>query len=226
MHKPKTLGDFPQFSVAAVRRGETSPQGYTNFELDGKFDRIVGQIDSHWFWLLFGEKDCLCATLLSLDKDTRAATLTCTLEDEPEVVGQSIAYLSPYWQAYHVWMVLDPNWGWEKKRFQGADALREQYVAGETSIVDGREVRVWTKLELVGGREGASRYYPADNQTLPASTEKQLVHGAWGHEHCDLCKSHIDAGEFGYCDPGGYWMCENCYERFVRPHDLSFVDGL
>ena len=144
MHKPKTLEDFPQFIVSAVRRGKTSAAGFTRFELDGKFDRIIPNIDPNWFWLLFGANDSLCATLQSLDKESRAAILTCDVRDEPRVVGETLAFLSPYWQAYHVWMVLDPAWGWNKKRFQGADAVAEDYDARETSVVEGRNVRVWT----------------------------------------------------------------------------------
>ena len=186
---PKTLKDFPQFIVSTVRRGKTSAAGYTRFELAGKFDRIIDDIDAHWFWLLFGVKDCLCAALQSLDKAHLTAILTCDVRDEPKVVGETLAYLSPYWQAYHVWMVLDSAWGWEKKRFQGADAVAADYDAGVTSIVGGREVRVWTKLELVGGREGASRHYPASDQSLPPSSERRPVPGGWGHEHCDLGSS-------------------------------------
>jgi len=225
MKKPKTLKDFPKFRVSAVRRGKTSPEGYTSFQLEGKFDQIIEKIDPHWFWLLIGERDCLCTTLVSLDKHTQGAILTCTRVDEPEVEGQSLPYLSSYWQAYHVWMILDPTWGWEKKKFQGSDAVAEDYLASESSIVDGRDVKVWTKVELVGGR-GASRYYPASDQSLPPNSEQRLIPGGWEHEHCDLCRSHIDAGESGYCDPGGRWLCDKCYERFVLPHDLSFVDGL
>jgi len=225
MSKPKTLEDFPHFIVTGVRRGETSATGYTRFELDGNFDRIVENIDPHWFWLLFGRRDCLCATLKSLDQETKAASLTCDEREEPKVMGQTLAYLSPYWQAYNVWMVLDPSWGWEKKRFQGLDAVAEDYEAEDVSIVEGREIRVWTKLEPVDGR-GLSRHYPTSNQTLPPSSERRLVPGGWGHEHCDLCKTHIEAGEFGYCDPGERWMCEKCHERYVVQRDLAFVDEL
>jgi hypothetical protein len=97
--KPKTLQDFPHFTVSAVRRGKTSTEGYTRFELDGNFDRIIDDIDPHWFWLLFGVKDCFCATLQSLDKKTRASTLTRDAKDEPRVVGETLAYLSSRWQA-------------------------------------------------------------------------------------------------------------------------------
>ena len=95
MHKPKTLEDFPQFRVAAVRRGRSSADGHTTFELEGKFDRVIEGSGPRWFWLLFGERDCLCATVKSFDKESQAAVLTCELDDEPRVVGQSLAYLSP-----------------------------------------------------------------------------------------------------------------------------------
>jgi hypothetical protein len=226
VRKPKTLEDFPKFSVVAVGRGATSATGYTRFEMEGEFDRIIEWLGPHWFWLLIGEHDCLCATLKSLDRETRLAVLTCDEKDEPDVVGQTLAYLSPYWQAQNVWMVLDPNWGWKKTQFRGLDAVAQDYEAKDISIVDGREVKIWTKLEPVDRGRGASRHYPASNQSSPPEPESRLVPGGWSHEHCDLCKNHIDAGEFGYRDPAERWMCEKCYERYVMARDLAFVDEL
>jgi hypothetical protein len=225
-HRPKSLADFPLFLVSAVRRGETSADGYTRFELDGRFDRVIQEIDPHWFWLLFNERDCVCAALQSLDDETLVAILSCNESNEPKATGKTLAYLSPRWQAYHVWMVLDPNWGWERKQFYGADAVAEDYDAGEIARVGEREIRVWTKLELIGERAGASRHYPAHDQTLPPNLEPRLVPGGWGHEHCDLCRSHIEVGEFGHCDQNGRWVCEKCYERYVAAHNLAFVDEL
>ena len=223
---PKTLEDFPQFLVDTVRGGEASADGYRRYQINGKFNRIIEGIDPHWFWLLFGEKDCICATLQSLDKDTKAAVLTCDEINEPKVVGQSLAYLNPYWQAYHVWMVLDPGWGWNRKQFHGVDAYAQDYDSEQTSIVNGREVRVWTKLEPAIGRVGSSRHYPATDQSLPPNTERRLVPSGWGHEHCDLCRAHIDSQQSGYCDSTDQWVCEKCYERYVLPRDLAFVDEL
>jgi len=221
MHKPKKLEDLPQFAVAAVRH-----IGLNRFELDGKFNHVVERADSYWFWLLVGKRDCLCVTLETLDNQSQTAMLSCDSDDEPGVVGMSLACLSSYWQAHHVWMVLDPMWGWEKKLFQGVDAIAEDHDAKDISFVAGREVRVWTKLEPAEGVKGASRHYPAEDQTLPLGTERRLVAGGWGHEHCELCNTHVDAGEIGYCDPGGRWMCEKCHERYVLQRDLSFVDEL
>jgi hypothetical protein len=232
--KPKALEDFPKFVVTAVRPVATPEGGYSEFEIEGRFDailedrfdQIVEGAGPRWFWLLFGERGCLTPMLKSFDKQTRTAILTCHEKAQPKVIGLELAYLSPYWQAFHVWMALDPNWNWERRQFQGTDAVAEDYEANKVSIVDGREVRVWTKLEPTGVSRGQSRHYPATDQTLPVASVTRLIPGAWGHEHCELCHEHIDAGMFGYCDPDERWMCENCYERYVARHDLAFVGGL
>jgi hypothetical protein len=222
--RAKTLEDFPQFIPAAVRRGETSTTGYTEFELVGKFDRVIEEKEGDWFYLLSGGGST-CATLKSLDKETKAAILTCNEKNEPEVVGRSLAYLQSYWRPENVWMVLDPSWGWNKKQFRGIDAVAEEYESKDVSIVDGREIKIWTKLEPVKPG-GSTRYYPASDQTSPPSSERRIVASGWDHEHCVLCNAHIDMGGFGYCDSDGEWMCEKCYERYVAQHDLAFVDEL
>ena len=224
--KLKRLEDFPQFIVTGVRRGATSDAGYTRFELDGSFDRVGETLDPSWFWLLFGEREYLCASLKSFDNETKAAILTCEEASEPKIVGRALAYLSRYWQAFHVWMVLDPRWTWERKQLRGTDAVAEDYESKDVAIVEGREVRVWTKMEPVEGRGGQSRHYPTADQTLPIRPGTRLVPSGWGHEHCELCHAHIDVGQFGYCDPEARWMCEKCHGRYVVGHDLAFVDEL
>jgi hypothetical protein len=123
-------------------------------------------------------------------------------------------------------MILDPRWAWERKQLRGTDAVAEDYESKDVTIVEGREVRVWTKMEPVEGRGGQSRHYPATNQTLPVRPGALLVPFGWGHERCELCHAHIGAGQFGYCDPGARWMCEKCHGRYVAGHDLAFVDEL
>ena len=228
LKKPKTLSDFPTFTVTAVRRGETSLNGYTEFELQGTFERLnqIARSECTWFWLLIGEHDCLCAQIKSQNEGTGAAVVTCDREEMPNILGEKLFYLSPYWQAYNVWMVLDPSWGWELLQFQTVDAVAEGYEAPDVSIVDGREVRKWTKLERADKRGHTSRHYPAQEQSSSADSTPQFVSGGWDHEHCDLCKAHINPGNYGYRDPDDRWMCESCYEKYVKPRDLSFVDEL
>jgi len=222
----KTLEHFPQFVVTALRRGPTAEEGYTHFELEGYFDRAITiePTGPQWFWLLFARRGCLCASVQSLDKETRRAVLNFDAREEPQIIGHTLAYLSPYWQASKVWMVLDPDWGWHKKRFLGLDAIAEDYQSKDTSIVGGREVKVWTKLSPV--RKDQSRHYPATDQTSTLASGARLVPLGWDHEHCELCSAHIDIGMFGYCDPEDRWMCENCYARYVLSRDLAFVDEL
>ncbi|MFZ0481066.1 MAG: hypothetical protein WAL71_18145 [Terriglobales bacterium] len=232
IRKRKTLEDFPKFIVTEVRHGATSETGYTSFELEGSFDRtppssfehIVEGRGPRWFCLLFGDRGRLYPMLKSFDKEIGTAILTCEEKEEPRVVGLELAYLSSYWSGFEVWMVLDPNWGWERKQFQGTDAVAEDYQAKDVSIIEDREVRVWTKLEPTGEGRGQSRHYPATDQSLPVRSGTRLVPSGWGHEHCSLCNEHIDAGMFGYCDPDDRWMCEKCYERYVTLRDLAFVD--
>jgi hypothetical protein len=225
MSKPKTLEDFPQFIVADVRRGATSADGFTRFELDGRFDRSIEEKIDDWFFLLFDEKRSVCVTLQSFVKETNAAILTCDEKDEPGVAGKSLAYLNCYWRPHMIWMVLDTSWGWAKKQFCGLDAIAEDFEANDISIIDGREVKFWTKLAPMRD-SGQSRHYPTSDQNSLPGSGPRLVPLGWDHEHCELCNAHIDVGNFGYCDPDDQWLCEKCHERFVVPRDLSFVGEL
>jgi hypothetical protein len=67
IRKPKTLEDFPKFELTALRRGPTAKEGYTHFELEGRFDCTI-EIEStgpQWFWLVFGKNGYLCAGVQS-----------------------------------------------------------------------------------------------------------------------------------------------------------------
>jgi hypothetical protein len=221
MPKTKTIEDFPKFLVSAVRRIGTSEDGYTRFEIDGKFDRVIENIDPHWFWLLFGQRGSLCASLKSLVKDTKEAILTCDLREEPEVLGLKLAYLSPYWQAFHIWMVSDPSWGWQRKQFHSLDAIREEFETNDVSVINGREVKTWNKLTPLRDKTGQDRLYPTNDEKPELGVMSTVVPSGWDHEHCELCSAHIDGEDFGYCDPDERWLCESCYDRYVVPHDLS-----
>jgi hypothetical protein len=223
----KTLEDFPKFRMSRVTRGEIDPQGFTTFELDGEFDRIVGRVgEITWFWLLIGERAAVCAQWKSRSEDTPAATLVAHEKELPEIGGKTLYYLSPAWEPFNIWMVLDEEWGWEHVCFQAVDAVAETYQANDVSIVDGREVKTWTKLQRADKRTFTERYAPAADGLSLSGAEPRVVPGGWDHEHCQLCRDHIDHGDFGYRDRDELWMCENCYNKYVKRRDLSFVDEL
>jgi hypothetical protein len=123
-------------------------------------------------------------------------------------------------------MVLDKQWGWQHVRFQAVDAVATTYQAKDVSMVDGREVQTWTKLQRADKHTSTERYAPAAEQASLSGGAQQVIPGGWDHEHCQLCRGHIDHGDFGYRDQDELWMCESCYNKYVKSHDLSFIDEL
>jgi hypothetical protein len=117
IRKPKTLGDFPKFLVNAVRGYGTDDGGSMRFEIDGNFDRAIENISPNWFWLLSDDKESFCVGVKSIDEETKAATFTIDVKNEPKIVGQKLSYLSSYWQSYHVWMILEEDACMGKSRF-------------------------------------------------------------------------------------------------------------
>jgi len=49
---------------------------------------------------------------------------------------------------------------------------------------------------------------------------------AGDHEHCAICWKAIsqDVERFGYVSSGNKWICDRCYEEYVRPCRISFLD--
>jgi hypothetical protein len=98
---------------------------------------------------------------------------------------------------YEVQLVLDKNLTWEKTDFHASDAVR----------VD------------IGN--GMSMIRPIDNTEKEAS----LIENGWDHEHCELCWEKIGYGgqASGFYSSEKNWVCENCYENYVKTHSLDFI---
>jgi hypothetical protein len=226
MSRRKTLADFPRFTVTSLRKQPPNADGYTDFEIEGTFDRVIEKSPATWCWLLVGERDCLCVQWKSQDETALSAVFVGYEKDIPDVVGATLYYLSPYWQAFNIWMVLDSQWGWERVKCEPIDAVADDFETQDVSIVDGREVKRWTTLKRADNRGHSTRHYPVNVDGSGVEAGSRVVPGGWDHEHCALCDAHINAGDFGYCDPDDRWMCEACYEKYVIPRDLAFVDEL
>ena len=222
----KTLEDLPHFQVSGITQGETYETGYTDFELSGSFDRIDGVTEGRC-WLLLPERNCLIGDLKSLDPETKTAVYSTAEESIPKVVGLRLPYLHDNWQAYHVWMVVEPAWIWNEVVFQPTAATARRFRAEEVDIVDGQEVKEWIEIKSASGDSGRSRICPVfpDGRTnLPEIGPDGLISGGWDHEHCTLCRTHIEPGHTGYVDRSEHWVCEKCYRKYVLNHDLSFLD--
>lgn len=114
------------------------------------------------------------------------------------VVGETFPWVDGYWQAYHVTMILAGQW--ESRHFAAGRAryFRQNGVIGWQPLAD----------------------------ALPEGAEDLGVRdGAWDHEHCELCGTHIGVpgDPHGYVDPDAHWLCRACYERYAIPRDISFA---
>ena len=220
LHKPKRLEDLPQFTTTSVRELSTDSTGYTEYELRGEFDRIPALSDPRC-WLLQPGGGYLIGDLTIVDPNARTAAYLTSEQALPATVGSQFAFLSAHWQAFHVWMVLDPGWPWERRLFKASDAIARPFEAADASIIDGKEVRRWMEIKKADGSSPITRIYPDLNGQ--ASLPTDMIPGGWDHEHCELCKNQIRAGDYGYIDSDGRWMCATCYEKYVLPRDLSFI---
>jgi hypothetical protein len=129
--------------------------------------------------------------------------------------------------AIHVWMVIEPEWIWRKALFQAADARARKFQAEQVSIIDGQEVKEWIEIRKVGSEDDGARYcpvFPNGSASLPEPGPDGIIEGGWSHEHCDICREHIESGEIGLLDRSGHKLCEKCHRQYVLTHDLSFLD--
>jgi len=108
------------------------------------------------------------------------------------------------------WDVLDGYWGeraeivldtsrqWRKRRFELSDAVEFRSEKGR-----------W-RVRWDGTEPG----------------EGKLIKGGWDHEHCAIRWETIDVGgqpEAYFSEPNT-WVCEDCFNRFVIPKSLSFIE--
>ena len=226
MSSPKTIRDLPHFSVAEIVPGQKRRDEYLSFELKGRFDKLDGVRDGRC-WLLLPERNCLIGDLEELDQIAGTSVYKTCTESEPPVLGSALPYVDGYWQAFHVWMVAEPLWIWEKTEFQLSDAVGRRFTAKQPQLIEGQEV--WDWIEVLKEPGGRGRYYPVfpgDPPKYEVGPETGVVKGGWDHEHCQLCHQHIEAGSIGYVDRSDHWVCDACFWRYVAVHDLAFLDEL
>lgn len=114
-------------------------------------------------------------------------------------VGDSYYYLDSYW-GERAALVLDRDHKWMRKEFQAQDAFEPE----------------WSP------RGGAHYWGKAhENATAPG----RVIPGGWNHQHCAICWSKISQSEqmHGYRSEEDIWVCEACYNRYIKPGSLDFI---
>jgi hypothetical protein len=163
----------------------------------------------------------LIGDLESFDPEPLTAIFIDYEEPRQDLVGLKLSYVDGYWQAYHVWMVAEPSWPWSRLRLEGRQVAAEVFQTKESQTFGDGEVKTWIRVkESAGG--GKERLYPVLTGDPQEKLDEVLAHG-WDHEHCELCRSSIHVGDYGFSDGSGHWVCEGCYQKYVANHDLSFL---
>jgi len=195
------LEDLPAFEITHVE-----PAGQP--QMHGVFTHLRS-VKAGRSWLYHPLKS-LIGDVVDLDEATGRAVFEAPFWDasHPIQSGSRPQWLDGQWQAYHVTMMLDPDAGWERVRFEASDA--QQFVEN--------------------GREGVTKA-----GSLPAgAVPTRIVPGAWDVEHCTLCMERIGrwGDEYGYVPRGAAWadghdwLCDRCGEKYAVPRSLAFVwDG-
>lgn len=221
----KKIEDLPHFAVSSVQSGDRRHPSadYFEFKLHGTFDHLTGVREDRG-WLLLPQRDCLIGDLESLDTHSRTAVFVTLEASLPHLVNRRLPYVYGYWQAYHVWMVAEPSWGWERMLLQRGEVTAELFEAEKAQAVQGQQVKRWIRVKETSARHGRERAYPVLSGDLKPQIDAAVASG-WQHEHCELCGATINLGGYGFVDSDEHWVCEPCYAKYVATHDLSFLDS-
>lgn len=113
--------------------------------------------------------------------------------------GVSCAWIDFSWNARDVTKILDHSHRWDQVTFEPTDAV---------ASFKG----TWHVLRKRDAGEDA----------------ENIVKAGWDHEHCELCGRRIGVGgeTAGFVDDDEYWLCERCYVKYAKPHDLAFLIDL
>jgi hypothetical protein len=189
------LSDLPTMLVERIDR--TAGE----MKVHGQFDRLEGVRESGYFRL---ERCVYAWATLRFTENTPGGVEFSDARDgdvSKLQVGQRYTWLDDYFQAPLVEAIADESTAWRPATFHPRDA---QYF-----------------------RQGESIGWRPVGQPIPDDAVALDVRpGGWDHEHCDLCFRQIDLqAPTYYTDPEDHLLCPNCYERYGRPHDVSFQVG-
>ena len=198
--------------LAVFRVGEVRAEG-SRLQLHGAFSAPLDYPEECSGYLLRQGPESLDSVAVKLTGQAGSdgsATFIATRDAADWPVGEA-RFLEGDAEPVHVWMISIPTWKWDRVVFQPSDgiATRRPPDAGQPPPT-GEHVEFWLELVCVNSRH-KRRLYP--NRDLPEG----LAVGAWDHEHCEFCNANLDPGQVGFVDRSYHWLCEVCFQQYVRP---------
>jgi hypothetical protein len=87
---------------------------------------------------------------------------------------------------------VDKTQKWTKVVFNATDAVEVTETAG-----DGKPIRGIRKLK--------------SGEQLPSGAV--VIKNGWDHEHCEICSTHVNPGDYAFRNESDLWLCLNCFEE-------------
>jgi len=166
--------------------------------LNGVFDRIDGVHTDGWDYLYSFGPPYLAAEVVNFDSQSYQADYR-VFRDAVTIKGLQpgnvLYWVSAYWTPAVIDAVVDLQHVWTVHTFVPQDAYSRD------------NGRVLTPV----------------SQGPPVPAEYTRVNTVWDHEHCGVCNAKISRGDH-YYEREQNFFCSECFEKFVRTHDLSFLD--
>jgi hypothetical protein len=191
-----SLDGLPRFSIDTVNISEDG-SAFVEGCLEGWKAGMDGPL---WFWLWTSDTEAITPSLQAVAPQGCRVSVRIEAEELAVSVrpGAALPWLSPYWQADHVWMIRRGEW--QQRTFAAHDAVHFRL-------------------------DGAHGWNRAEQEIPPDAVASGVEASGWDHEHCEICGARIGKNGLarGYVDPEDHWLCPACYERWAQRRDLTFL---
>jgi hypothetical protein len=142
-----TLADLPQFTASSSAADETG-----NTAISGRFNQLRG-VRKGFAWLFVSGADSVMGKITILDDATLSAVFSTHATSKLTCDGQTFPYLSGYWNAATIAMVLAGPPAWNRLEFRPSDAIAYRNSVGWIVQWAGGAGDVPTEFERVGVKE-------------------------------------------------------------------------
>jgi hypothetical protein len=203
--------------------------------VDGSFNREGLEAGSRG-WLFVSETESSLADIVTLEgTDARLDVPNWSMTRHVRV-DAILPWLNVRWQPHEVATLLDETSQWRRVEYRATDALvfakatLQCSRCGWTATADlnlpscqcGGELQM---VEIFGNKEAC---FPLE----PDERFVEIRAGSWDHEHCLICYAAVGREtSTGYRESSvaegpnslGIWLCDRCFERYMKPGDFSFL---
>jgi hypothetical protein len=187
---------LPRFTITKTRVDD-SPF------CEGIFDRNIHICEGFIGYLVNEENLCIQGRFYKYEEGTKHAEFRPTDEMYKTKINTGIIYyfLDGYW-GEKVELILSKNKEWKRQEFSKKDGYEFEFMGMKMISKD-------------KNKPGSA-----------TSGDGKLKKDGWNHEHCEICETTISeyTNIFGYVSNDGKWVCEKCYQIYIKPIKIGFIN--